>query len=85
MNLGERNAKSCLRTGPERLQNHARKLAQVSRTSGGVMHPESILRALELVDEEGNIKDQPIRVTRTDTGTWEVSVIDPNDYPQAEA
>ncbi|ELY81426.1 hypothetical protein C486_07198, partial [Natrinema gari JCM 14663] len=33
----------------------------------------------------GNVKDQPVRVTRTDTGTWEVSVIDPNDYPNGEA
>lgn len=57
---------------------------QVDRTSGGVVLPKSELRALGLVDGEGNVKDQPVRVTRTDTGTWEVSVIDPGDYPKAE-
>lgn len=60
------------------------QLTQVGRTSGGVVLPKGELRALGLVDEDGNVKDQPVRVTRTDTGTWEVSVIDPNDYPKAE-
>lgn len=32
--------------------------------------------------DDGNVKDQPVRVTRTDAGTWEVSVIDPDDYPK---
>ncbi|AFO57583.1 hypothetical protein NJ7G_2349 [Natrinema sp. J7-2] len=36
-----------------------------------------------MVDDEGNVKDQPVRVTRTDTGTWEVAVIDPDDYPDS--
>lgn len=43
------------------------------------MLPKSELQALELVDDEGNVKDQPVRVIRTDVGTWEVSVIDPSD------
>lgn len=45
------------------------------------MLPKSELRALGLVDEEGNVKDQPVRVTRTDAETWEVSVINTDDYP----
>lgn len=49
------------------------------------MLPKSELRALGLVNEDGRVKDQPIRVTRTDEGTWEVSVIDPDDYPKIEA
>lgn len=57
------------------------KLVQVGRTSGGVVLPKSELRALGCVDEEGNVKDQPVQVTRTDDGTWEVSLIDPSDYP----
>lgn len=57
------------------------QLVQVGRTSGGVVLPKSELRALGLVDDEGNVKDQPVRVTQTDTGTGEVSVIDPEDYP----
>ncbi|OAQ52338.1 hypothetical protein HTG_12000 [Natrinema mahii] len=61
------------------------QLTQVGRTSGGVVLPKGELRALGLVDEDGNVKDQPVRVTRTDTGTWKVSVTDPNDYPKAEA
>ena len=60
------------------------QLVQVGRTSGGVVLPKSELRALGLVDDEGHVKDQPIRITRMDEGTWEVSVIDPNDYPEAE-
>ncbi|SET01100.1 hypothetical protein SAMN04488694_10386 [Natrinema hispanicum] len=46
------------------------QLTQVGRTSGGVVLPKSELRALGLVDDEGNVKDQPVRVTRMDTGTW---------------
>ena len=49
------------------------------------MLPKSELRALGLVDDEGNVKDQPVRVTRTDDGTWEVALIDPNDYPTVES
>jgi len=60
------------------------QLVQVGRTSGGVVLPKSELRALGLVDDEGNVKDQPVRITLTDTGTWEVSVIDPSDYSMAE-
>jgi len=60
------------------------QLVQVGRTSGGVVLPKSELRALGLVDDEGNVKDQPVRVTRTDTGTWEISVINPSDYPKKE-
>ena len=60
------------------------KLVQVGRTSGGVVLPKSELRALGLVDEGGNVKDRPVRITRTDTGTWEVSVTDPEDYPVSE-
>lgn len=58
------------------------QLVQVGRTSGGVVLPKGELRALGLVDDEGQVKDQPVRVTRTDEGTWEVSLIDVDDFPK---
>lgn len=58
------------------------QLTQVGRTSGGVVLPKGELRALGLVDEEGNVKDHPVRITQTDTGTWEISLIDPDTYPE---
>lgn len=60
------------------------QLTQVGRTSGGVVLPKGELRALGLVDENGNIKEQPLRVTQINEKTWEVSVIRPNDYPKTE-
>lgn len=61
------------------------QLTQVARTSGGIVLPKSELRALGLVNEEDNVKDQPVWVTRTDTGTWEVSVIGPEEYPESNS
>lgn len=59
-------------------------LVEVGRTSGGVVLPKSELRALGLVDNEGSVKGRPVRVTRTNTATWTVSLIDPDDYPEIE-
>lgn len=47
------------------------------------MLPKSEFRALGCVDEDGNIEDRPVQVRQTDRGTWEVSLIDPDDYPRA--
>ncbi|QCS43402.1 hypothetical protein FEJ81_13965 [Natrinema versiforme] len=58
------------------------KLVQVGRTSGGVVLPKSELRALGCVDEDGNVKDQPVRVTRTEDRTWKISLIDSSDFPK---
>ena len=59
------------------------QLTQVGRTSGGVVFPKSELRALGLVDEEGNMKDQLVWLTQTDNETWEVSLINTDYFPQA--
>ncbi|QFU84292.1 hypothetical protein GCU68_17085 (plasmid) [Natronorubrum aibiense] len=61
------------------------QLVQVGRTSGGVVLPKSEVRALGCVGEDGNVKSHPMRITQTDDATSEVSLIDPNDFPDAEA
>jgi len=53
------------------------QLTQVGRTSGDVVLPKSEVRALGLVNDNDNVKYKLVRVTQTDAGTWEVSVIDP--------
>jgi len=59
------------------------KLRELDRTSAGVTLPRDDLKLEGLIEEDGSVVDRPLKVERIDDGTWEIEVLDPDDYPTA--
>jgi len=57
------------------------KLRDLDRTSAGVTLPRDDLKLEGLIDPDGSVADRPVKVERTDDRTWEIEVLDPDDYP----
>lgn len=57
------------------------KLRDLDRTSAGVTLPRDDLKLAGLLDADGSVEDRPVLVERTDDRTWEIEVLDPDDYP----
>jgi len=57
------------------------KLRDLDRTSAGVTLPRDDLKLEGLIDADGSVADRPVKVERTDDRTWEIEVLDPDDYP----
>lgn len=60
---------------------HIQKLRKLDRTSAGVTLPKDDLKLEGLINADGSVADQPVKVERTDDATWEIEVLDPDDYP----
>jgi hypothetical protein len=59
------------------------KLRDLDRTSAGVTLPRDDLKLEGLLDADGSVADRPVKVERTDDRTWEIEVLDPDDYPSS--
>jgi len=57
------------------------KLRELDRTSAGVTLPRDDLKLEGLIDADGSVEDRAVHVERTDDRTWEITVLDPDDYP----
>ncbi|MFB6189744.1 MAG: hypothetical protein ABEI57_07645 [Halapricum sp.] len=57
------------------------KLRELDRTSAGVTLPKDDLKLEGLIDSDGSVVDCPVKVEKTDEATWEITVLDPDDYP----
>lgn len=60
------------------------KLRELDRTSAGVTLPRDDLKLEGLIDADGSVEDRPVIVERTGDATWEIEVLDPDDYPMIE-
>lgn len=58
------------------------KLQPLGRTSAGITLPKDDLRAAGLLDEDGDpIENQHMEIRKTGEKTWEISAVDPDQYP----
>jgi hypothetical protein len=60
------------------------KLRDLDRTSAGVTLPRDDLKLEGLLDADGSVEDRPVKVERTDDATWEIEVLDPDEYPLSD-